>query len=341
MNLTLEQIQQLQTSLDNTNKAEQNPLPDIPIATVSEDGSLVNATLAAVDRAIVRTAIEEGYRAHLGMSRIGDEDSRTIWLQWRWFLPEIDDARVYRIFSIGDAVEERLIEYLRQVQKQDVGVLRGDTSPAFEFHTVDPRTNLQIRFRDIGGHFAGSADGFIKGLPESPNMWHLFEAKSAKDSRFNEFKSQGIAEVEPAYWVQLHCYMYYGNVERALWVCENKDTSELLMYRVKKKTEVAKLARQKAEGIINSEVPPPSIYPSRNYYKIKKFKSEEYQAIYWGDAMPEEKNCRTCKYSKPVTDQPGGVWVCTKQAMKLELAAQHEGCDKHQFITIKENTIIR
>ena len=150
--------------------------------------------LTQLDEHIVKTEQARERRGHLGFSQIGNKDERTIWLKHRWCLNDIEDARVLRIFRLGDAIEEELARFIRQV-------------PGIKFFATDPENGKQFRFKFLGGHFAGSMDGCILGIPEAPKTWHVWEAKSAKDSKFKELLKAkgGVKDWSDDYWGQAHC----------------------------------------------------------------------------------------------------------------------------------------
>ncbi len=50
--------------------------------------------------------------------------------------------------------------------------------PGIELHTQG-QDGKQINFKLFGGHFAGSLDGVIRGIPEAPKTWHVWECKTA------------------------------------------------------------------------------------------------------------------------------------------------------------------
>ena len=319
---------------DQLNKALEAIPEDFPLAPVG--------TVSILDRMMVRENREADRRGHLGMSQIGKTDERTLWLAFRWCLPNEFEGRTLRIFDLGHVLEDAIIGYLRRCKVKDArslgiepGSEKGQDEPLFEILDIDPATQKQYKFNDdLGGHFSGSLDLRIKGLPEAPKTWHVGDVKTAKDSKFQEFKKHGTKEVSPEYYGQAQSYMAKTGTDRAVYIYYNKDTSEIWIDRIKKEKFAFEKYLQKAERIVHADAPPESGYPSRNWFEIKRFKSDQYQAIYWGDELPLETNCRNCKHSIPLTERPGAKWACTRHEIELpHIEQQKKGCNYHQWLS--------
>lgn len=291
------------------------------------DAELRETTAAVIDRALIAHAAEQAVRGHLGMSGIANPDARTLWLRWRWCLPDDVPARTLRIFELGNILEDEVVRLLK---------LAG-----FDVWEVDPDTGRQFNFRRIGGHYSGSADGVIRGIPESTKP-HVLEIKSAKASKVSELHklrktaddNAALKEWNVDYFGQVQCYMNELGLERALFVIYNKDTSELVTLRIKPERFFAEAMQEKAERIITSDAPPASTFPSRDWYEIKRYKSEDYQAVYWGDQLPPRAHCRNCRHAMPDTT-PGrvdGAWFCTRRDHHLTLNEQRAGCGEHNIM---------
>jgi hypothetical protein len=260
-------------------------------------------------------------RGHLGMSQIGKEDARSLWLSFRWSLPNDYTARTLRIFAMGNLIEDEIIRLLRNI-------------PGVELHDKDA-DGKQFRFVDIGGHFCGSMDGAILGVPEAPKTWHVFEAKSVALKRFTDLQKKGVKEWSSEYYGQLQSYMRCTGMERALFVAYCKDNSELYIERVKYDAQNAEALLIKAERIITATEPPASSWPNEQWYE-SKFLSEDARSIYWGKRLPSP-NCRNCLFAKPDTKGTGAKWVChhtsdLNTGDSLPFERQKTGCEMHNFI---------
>ena len=275
----------------------------------------------AIDGALVAENNAETKRGHLGMSTIGDPDERTLWLQFRWCLPNDFTGRVLRIFELGHVVEDLIIKNLE--------------AAGCKVWPVDPSTGKQFNFKRVGGHYAGSADGVVlfNGVIAS-KLPHVLECKSAKNSIFNTFKKDGVQKTEPKYFNQCQNYMRELNLTRAIIIIYNKDTSALYYERIKYDEIVAIANEAKAERIITDQwFLPESDFPSPDFYKIKKFKSETYQRIYWGKQLPP-MNCRNCQNACPlVGNLSSATWLCDTHDKELTIDEQMVGCSEHLYIS--------
>lgn len=128
----------------------------------------LTAVNVAIDAGIMENhARKNKPRGHLGMSRIGHDDARTLWYEFRWSLPDDFSARTLRIFQAGHDGEETVVKLLKQA--------------GYQVWEIDHETGQQWGVSFVGGHFSGSSDGIIKGLPVPgcEEMPHLLEIKSA------------------------------------------------------------------------------------------------------------------------------------------------------------------
>jgi len=305
---------------------------------INLNASLLPAPLLSlIDGAMTRVGELEPPRGYLGMSAIGTEDERTLWLNFRWSNPEQFTARTRRIFHLGHVLEDVVIDYLKQITVSDAMALGLDRPPGkelndqlFEINDRQP-DGEQLGFADIGGHFSGHLDFMIKGLYES-KQWHVGDVKTCKDSKFKEFKKNGMKLTSPTYFGQAQSYMHYTKTERSIYVFYNKDTSEIWFERIAYDHKYFLFLKDKAERIIESPAPPDSSYPNRNYFEIKKFKSEEYQGIYWGDQLPPKAHCRNCRFSKPELTA-NATWYCDKWESVIPTTQdQLNGCGAHNWI---------
>lgn len=195
-------------------------------------------TLAAVDRHIEARRVKP--RRYLGMSEIGSDCLRMLWLQYHTGHREKFSARMLRLFDMGHLIEKRVIKDLR--------------AAGFEV------TGTQMRFKDHKNRFKGHCDGIIEGLPESKKP-HVLEVKSASGKSFKEFKEKGIAghSLGGKYISQVMLYMAYAGLDRALFIVECKDTSARYQERIKfDKAEALKLI-EKARLILEAKTPPKGI----------------------------------------------------------------------------------
>jgi hypothetical protein len=293
-----------------------NHLPESPTARkcywiqpMTDDEDLITATTA---RAIDDAMPAELPRPHLGMSQIGKADDRALWLSFRWSLPDDIEPRVRRIFRLGHVIETGVLELLARI-------------PGAKVLDRDPKTGQQFRFEFIDGHFGGSTDACMLGVPEAPKTWHVVEIKTVNSKRFKELQKVGVEEWSQEYWAQMQCYMGASGMDRALFVAYNKDTSEIYTERVRADKMAFSGYLARAERIIMADKPPLSVYSGPDDFEAKKHGATS--LAYWGKELPPP-NCRNCVHSSPGA---AGLWDCDKH-LKLKVETQRKGCPDHLYI---------
>lgn len=147
-------------------------------------------------------------------SMIGGDCERQVYFAFR-HPKKIDDLRVYRIFELGNLLEDHIVEILKT---------------KFTVYDVKP-DGSQFSFKDDENKITGSVDGVILGLPES-NKPHLLEIKTYNQKRFEKLVKEGVKESDHKYYVQMQIYMNAFKLEKALFVAYNKNTSEFYTERV-------------------------------------------------------------------------------------------------------------
>ncbi len=272
------------------------------------------STVAAIYRWHKATA-DSGHRPHLGASVIGHACERYLWLLFRWAGAEDFDGRMLRLFDTGKRAEPRFVEELRGI--------------GCEVHDVD-EFGRQFRVSDIAGHFGGSMDGAALGLPEAPKTWHCLEFKTHSDKSFVELVKKKVREAKPQHWAQCQVYMGLMGMDRAMYIAENKNTSEVYVERIEfDQVEFTRLV-ERARRIITTGTPPARLSEDPAWFECKFC---HFHAQCHGQAVAEV-NCRTCAHSTPRVDVPGGVWQCELEHVQLDDATQRQGCNGHRSIPI-------
>lgn len=200
---------------------------------MSQDTLQIDAVASAMYEAASRALHNESARDYLGMSGIGHPCARKIWYGFRQYSPMTQPGRVEMIFSLGNAVEAEVLQWLQ---------LAG--------YKVDGQ---QTEFTALNGLFGGHCDGIIYGVTQRP---HILEIKSASAARFKAFQTGTICQVAPTYAAQVQCYMGYAGLERALFVVMNKNTCELYTERVYFNSQTFRELEQRAAQIIGSNEEP-------------------------------------------------------------------------------------
>jgi hypothetical protein len=262
------------------------------------------------------------YRSHLGASVIGTNCPRAIWYGFRWFTKPTFTGRILRLFNRGHMEEARFIACLLtigcQVYQQD-------------------EHGKQYRISDLGGHFGGSSDGVVIGLPDlPPGLPAVAEFKTHSDKYFKQLKTEGVRVSKFEHFVQMQVYMRKMGVTVALYMAVNKNDDELYAEIVQLETIVADQFIDRGRQIIMLKVAPDKISKTPGWFECS-----------WCDHKPvchlkkaPERNCRTCIHSDPRED---GRWYCTngnqieratsqgwEDPIELTTEAQLKGCEDHE-----------
>jgi hypothetical protein len=182
---------------------------------------LVNA---GIDAALVADRAMIPPRDYLGGSRLGHPCERALQFEFAGAPKDEDsdfDGQALRIFSIGHALEDLAIAWLR--------------GAGFDLYTR--RANgEQFGFSVAGGRIRGHVDGILAGGPELQGLaWPaLWECKTMNARNWRETVSKGVAVAKPVYAAQIALYQAYmeGSIpgissNPALFTAINKDTAEL------------------------------------------------------------------------------------------------------------------
>lgn len=274
----------------------------------------MHSTAALIYQAYENDA-DSGNRPHLGASLIGHACERYLWMTFRWVEDKKFDGRMLRLFKAGQDFEPRIVAELRRI-----GV---------EVHDVSP-DGKQWRVSSIGGHFGGSMDGAARGFAEAPKTWAVTEFKTHNAKSFAALVKEGVRKSKPQHFAQMQIYMGETGMERAMYIAENKDTSELYCEWVHfDPVEFARL-KARAERVINAAEPPLKISEDPSWYVCKMCDFHEHCH---GTAAPQV-NCRTCAHSTPFMDGDVGEWICESKRNSITIDEQRKGCTSHRYIPI-------
>lgn len=286
-------------------------------------------TAAAILRGYEQ-AQDERHRMHLGASLIGGQCARKLWYTLHWADKEKLSGQKLRLFGSGHLQEPRVVADLRRI-----GVQVEETGP----------DGAQWTFRAIGGHFGCSLDGAGLGFPEAPKTWHSLEVKTANQKNYDKLVKGGVKEAKPEHHAQMQVGMGLAKLERAMYICVNKNTDEVYSERVRfDKAEFDRLVAR-AETIIKANEPParftedPTRFPCK--WEGKASGAGPGQCAFFnvchGTQVPEV-NCRTCAHAAPKLDGDKGEWTCANEHLKsmpiISEQLQRTGCQEHRFIPV-------
>lgn len=250
------------------------------------------------------------HRDHLGASVIGQECQRKIWYDFRWVKFEVFDGRMLRLFNRGHMEEELFIKWLR-----GIGVTVWE---------VDPATGKQFCIWGVNGHYGGSADS-VGILPYFPDLPMLLEFKTHNTKSFTHLFANGLVKSKHQHYSQMCSYGKHYNFRYGLYVAVNKNDDDLYFEVVELDWRLAHDLTNKAQDIIQSQIPPPRIAENPAYYACKFCNKSD---ICW-EGKPVEINCRSCKYAVPIEE---AQWKCTLHNEIIPPEFIKQGCENHVSI---------
>lgn len=248
-------------------------------------------------------------------SMLDSECDRALWLWLHWApARETFDGRMLRLFGSGHYHEAKMIEDLK---------LAG-----LEVYEVDPDDGRQFSARALAGHVRGKLDGIVRGVPEAPAKWHVFEAKSHGLKSWKALISgPTVREGKFAHWVQMQVYMHIRGIDRALYGAVCKDTDELHFERVHYDPEWCARLFARLERILHAPEPPAPISTSDKAPACQWCRAKE---VCRGRSFAR-LNCRTCLHSAP--DMSGdAAWSCQRWTKPLSADEQRAACPAHLYV---------
>ena len=256
-------------------------------------------------------------RPYLGMSQIGGECMRELWLYFRWAARDTIDGRVNRIFTTGHNAERFMIEHL-----ESIGVKTWDTLDA------------QAGFSEVDNYFRGHSDGMAKGIPDDEEETYLLEFKTSSDKYFKKMVKEGVLKSKPTHYSQMQLYMHFSGAKKALYMVYNKNDSAYYTEVLESDESVALDLVRKAEDIITCDdlrqLPKigngsPSFFGCKfcNFSDVCHF-----------DEKPV-KTCRSCKRADLIGD---GKWGCSLVDKEIPKEVEQIGCSEYVLMDCFEGS---
>lgn len=274
---------------------------------IPESNFLVAVALMERDQATQ----EDHRRPHLGASEVGDECLRKIWYSFRWVSKGERDARSLRILRRGKAEEQQMLHDLRDLGYQ---VAAGE----------------EHRVTWANGHFGGTPDGLIRGIPAAPETWHVLELKTSNDSNWKKLAKAGVEQAQPTHYVQMQVYMLGTGLDRALYLSVNKNDDTIYEERVPLNRVAAQRFVDRGIRAIKRETLPERISEDPDWYQCRMCRHHD--ACF--EPQFPDRTCRTCLHVTPEADlseQEAGWW-CSKHNKHLTLDEQRAGCGHHRYL---------
>jgi hypothetical protein len=252
---------------------------------------------------------KDSRREHLGASEIGEECDRKLWYSFRWALQERRNGRMVRILRRGDQEEKQLLEDLAGLGYE----LRKHSFVS-----------------GVNGHFGGTPDGLILGIPMAPHAWHVLELKTSKDELWKELAKKGVKEAQPVHYAQMQVYMRGTGTDRALYLAVNKDTDDIYEERVHLDQLFAQRLYDRAARIIGRQTLPERISDDPAWFQCRPCR---WHAICHKHNEVPLRNCRTCLHvTCMVHDGQVGGWWCGVHKKHLTMQEQRDGCPSHLYL---------
>jgi hypothetical protein len=248
-----------------------------------------------------------GLRTHLGASIIGKDCDRELWYTFRWASLKKHGGKLLRLFNRGHLEEPRFLAMLKMIGCQ--------------VWTHDGAGN-QYRFKDHGGHFAGSTDGVVKGIPDRPDVPLLLEFKTHGEKSFLKVQAEGVRNAKFDHYIQMQMYMGSMNLSAALYMAVNKNDDDLYAEIVDYNHDVWVKNHARAGKIIHSGFPPAKISQSPGWFQCKM--CDYAQICHFKE--PLQRSCRTCQSVVPMA---AGGWRCERFGTMLSKDAQIKACDEY------------
>lgn len=264
-----------------------------------------------------RGAEESPFRLHLGASIVGGECGRKIWYSFRWATVSKFPGRILRLFNRGHLEEARVIAAFLTIGVQ---VFQQDEN------------GNQFRISDAGGHFGGSGDGILLGVPDlAPEQYCILECKTHNDSSFKKLIKDGVRNSKFEHYVQMNVYLRKMGLAVAMYVAVNKNDDSLYMELVPLNSEIADQFIDRGQQIVFMRDPPKRISDSPGWFACSWC---DHKPVCYLKAAPA-RNCRTCVHSVPRED---GNWYCTEESanaafgdnVQLSEAAQLRACQQYK-----------
>lgn len=253
---------------------------------------------------------DKPFRPHMGASLIGGECAREIWYGFHWAVEPKFPGRVLRLFNRGHLEEARFIALLLMI---GCTVYQQDEN------------GKQFRISGSEGHFGGSGDGVVIGIPDLPEgTAALTEFKTHNDKSFKALKQQGVRNAKLEHYVQMNVYLRKMGLAIALYVAVNKNDDDLYMELVPLNPEVADQFIQRGDKLVWMPQPPKRISNSSAYFKCGWC---TYKPVCHMRKMPA-RNCRTCQFSEP---GPNKTWLCRHPKINKALTVDEQlaGCENY------------
>lgn len=251
------------------------------------------------------------FRSHMGASLLGKQCKRDVWYSFNWVKEQGFTGRMIRLFNRGHLEEGRFIALLQQAgiqtwfKKEDGG---------------------QFAFSNARGHYGGSLDIVVKGIPEYEDIPMLCECKTHSEKSFNKLMKLGVGDTKPEHVIQMNQYMGHYNLKMAVYFAVNKNTDEIYCELIHFDQTKFDREIQIATSLVERRTPPIRFTKESSHFMCKTCSFKE---ICWQRSLPQQ-TCRTCRH---VVLENEGKWSCSKHNIPvLTKEMQYISCNSYLIL---------
>ena len=252
----------------------------------------------------LREGKRENKRRWLGASIIGHECDFFLAAKFRAAYTETFEGRILRLFKLGQDAEHRFLDDLRAA---------GVEILAYQCEIKAPGTL---------GHAGATTDGIVK--VRGFDLPLVLELKTHSAKSFAGLKD-GVRKAKPMHWAQCQFGMAVAELPNAMYLAENKDTSELYL-------EFIHADQQAQTGLLSRSIRITGgcAEPNRLTDRADDFRCKfcGLASACWGGQLPEVR-CTTCVHATAVVD---AGWACDLADAVIPEDVIMRGCGEHVFL---------
>lgn len=194
----------------------------------------------------------------------------------------------------------------------------------------------------------GFADGIIENIENTflynffnTNTRLLLEMKTAKDKNFQNLQRNKLKKAKIQHFAQMQSYLYamsnmeeYKDIKYGLYVCLNKDNSNLYFEIIERDLEYGKENIEELKRIVyNSTLPPKTkIFCNWCNYKDICKKIDNFD-------LKDFRICNKCKFC--IRDKESGNIICEKNSTNFNIESEEiTNCELYSFPNIENKKMI-
>jgi hypothetical protein len=251
---------------------------------------------------------EKQARDYIGASAIGNQCEAYLAFHLRGFPNDRIEPRLKRLFALGHALEDKVIEDL--VRKADIRVWAKDGV-----------TGRQFAYEAWGGHISCHADGQI----EIDGTLMLLEVKSMNKASFQKFVDTGMRRSHPHYHAQVQMMMGMSGFRQTFFIAYCKDDSAYHAEIVDYDPLEASFIEARVERVLSGSAR--RIAEDDTDWRCRGCSKRR---VCWSGEAEVQTACQTCRFARP---KESGEWHCTYHNAPASLP-----CEKWTLFTAMEKS---